>query len=89
MSQIKNEILVYQNGTCMVVGPLAHRLYFKQADVLERVKRQVLKEVDALLKVPSSHFVVDQLGTIKAAQSSLENALTYLTDERILIRKGE
>lgn len=89
MSQIKNEILVYQDGTCMIVGPLAHRLYFRQSRALDRIKTQVLKGVDALLNVPSSHFVVDQSGTIKAAQSSLENALTYLTDERILIRKAE
>lgn len=89
MSQIKNEILVYQNGTCMVVGPLAHRLYFRQSDALESLKTQVLKGVDALLRDKSDHFVVDSSGIIKAAQSSLENALTYLTDERILIRKAE
>lgn len=74
-----NEIIINEDTTLTVCGPLANKLYFANGC-----------DIPAAMRSKSNRniaFVVELDGTLRAAQESRENALHYMNDTRILITR--
>jgi hypothetical protein len=74
-----NEIIINKGGCCTIVGSLAHKFYYKLKDVIGR-----LHELDST----NVAWVFEQDGTLRAAQSTVDNARAYMRDDRILVSKS-
>jgi hypothetical protein len=76
-----NKIYIDKQGQLTVIGPIAHKLYYN--------KKLMDEYVEAALKNTHTNkiWVVDENLITRAAQSCLEFALKYYSENRILVIK--
>lgn len=72
-----NEIILNCDGTLTVVGSLAHKLYYKHETMLRGLYNSG----------SNIAFVSEVDGTLRACQSSVQGAMEFMKDDRILIIK--
>lgn len=75
---MKNEIVLQkETKTMLVVGPLAHTLYHAHK-----------KELNTLFEIQHLEaWVYEPSGTLRAAQSTINSAVEYMNENRILVYK--
>lgn len=78
---VKNEICANPKGN-LFIGTLANKfLYGNLNKILNAHISSALKD----LSLYGQFLVLSDKGTLKAAQSTKEGALTYMTEDRILV----
>lgn len=78
--KVYSEIVVLKDlGLRQIVGQYAHTLYFKHLDRIIEIEK--LMNEDSKTKF----YVFETDGTLRAVQSTKENALTYMKDDRVLM----
>ena len=79
--KITNEIILNHDGTLTVCGPLAHKLYFKYERYLRELSNIILDK-----KTTNKAYVLEVDSTLRAGQSTVNGALEYMNETRILFK---
>lgn len=75
--KLDDQITINADGNLTVFGAHAHRLYFAHGCSVPAALCEPTN--------PNSFFVLEVDGTVRAAQTTLEGALTYMDHDRVLV----